>query len=160
MISAAIDFVARMVIFIYYKPFVDCNTQKSLYETFACKGFFNGMCDLFICLRYIFTISGRAFTPLSRSGWFIVLPCSYLAMLLSATYTSNLVSSFVMTENEAPISTLRELVAQRKYTWGTPSGMALADVIEVNKLQKPVAIIPGSHMVWSADSEFTGLTAV
>lgn len=70
--------------------------------------------------------------PMSKSGRIILITFSYLAIILSATYTGNLVASFMVTDNEAPISTLEDLVAQNQYTWGTLSGISLTNILQVH----------------------------
>jgi hypothetical protein len=72
--------------------------------------------------------------PVSQTGRTIVCCWWLFCIILSATYSGNLIAFLTVTKEKPPFDSLSEMVAQDEYEWGTLGGTYWMTWFEVRLL--------------------------
>ena len=82
----------------------------------------------------ILSSSGGPWLPDNQSSRVMIGSFWFFAIIITATYTGNLIAFLAVSNVKLPFETLAELAAQSKVSWGTAEGVALVMLFRVSSI--------------------------
>ena len=125
-----------MIPLIFNRLVVNCMFHQE--ETTEIRNFtykrvlFMNIAEVLVTLfTLIFFFSGGLRLPASQTGRTIICCWWLFCIILSATYSGNLIAFLTVTKEKTPFDSLTEMVAQSDYEWGTLGGTFWMTFFEV-----------------------------
>ena len=81
----------------------------------------------------VLRIAGSTWLPREQGSRFLVAGWWFLTVIVSATYTGNLIAALAVPRTVMPVQTLEDLARQTTYKYGPVDGTAIYSLIKASE---------------------------